>query len=201
MRIVLASSNPGKLRELSALLTPHGFELLPQSAFTDESAVECGLTFVENAILKARHASRAAGLPALADDSGIEVDALHGAPGVHSARFAGESASDQDNLAKLIASLSSVEPSKRAARYQCVLAFICREDDASPVLAQASWEGQIIDAPRGRGGFGYDPIFVPHGHEITAAQMSAAEKNRISHRGKALAQLVEQMRTLRLSDA
>ncbi|HEY5810013.1 MAG TPA: RdgB/HAM1 family non-canonical purine NTP pyrophosphatase [Povalibacter sp.] len=190
MRLVLATSNRGKLQELQELLAPLGFEVLPQSQFTSESAQETGLSFVENAILKARHATRVSGLPAIADDSGIEVDALRGAPGIYSARFAGPGASDQVNLDKLLAELRG--ETRRTARYQCALAFMRWETDPSPLVCQASWEGRIIDEPRGSGGFGYDPVFeVEPG--VTAAELPAREKNQRSHRGKALRLLVEHL--------
>lgn len=190
MRIVLATSNRGKLQELQALLAPLHFEVLPQSQFTSESVEETGLSFVENAILKARHAARVSGLPAIADDSGIEVDALRGAPGIYSARYAGAAANDQQNLEKLLEELRG--ETRRTARYQCALAFMRWEADPSPLVCQASWEGRIIDQPRGSGGFGYDPIFeVEPG--VTAAQLPAHEKNVRSHRGKALRLLVEQL--------
>ena len=189
--IVLASGNAGKLRELTALLSPLGLELTPQSAFGLETPAETGTTFVDNALLKARFASRHAGLPALADDSGIEVDALGGRPGVYSARYAGEGATDSQNLQKMIEELHGVAPGRRTARYQCVIVLVRDADDPRPVIAQGSWEGLIIDAPRGSGGFGYDPIFVPAGFEHTAAELTAQQKNAISHRGQALRALIE----------
>jgi XTP/dITP diphosphohydrolase len=193
---VLATANPGKLRELQALLAPLGFEVLPQSHFTRESAAETAPTFIENAILKARHAAHAAGLPAIGDDSGLEVYALHGAPGVYSARYAGEGASDAANLNKLREQLRDISQTHRAARYQCALAYLRWDADPSPLLAQASWEGRIIDTPRGTGGFGYDPIFELPERSLTAAELSAEEKNGLSHRGKALRMLVDQLRAL-----
>lgn len=196
MRVVLATTNPGKLREFQALLAPLGFEVFPQSNYTGESAAETAPTFIENAILKARHAARAAGLPAIADDSGIEVDVLHGAPGVYSARYAGEGASDAINLDKLRGQLRGIPQTHRAARYQCALAYLRWDADPSPLLAQASWEGRVIDSPRGAGGFGYDPIFEIVERRLTAAELSAEEKNRLSHRGKALRLLVDQLRIL-----
>ena len=196
MRVVLATTNPGKLKEFQALLAPLGFEVLPQSDYTSESAAETAPTFIENAILKARHAARAAGLPAIADDSGIEVDVLHGAPGVYSARYAGEGASDAVNLHKLREQLRGIPQTHRAARYQCALAYLRWDADPSPLLAQASWEGRVIDSPRGAGGFGYDPIFEIVERGLTAAELSAEEKNRLSHRGKALRLLVDQLRIL-----
>jgi len=192
MRLVLATQNPGKLKELQALLTPLAIEVLAQSQFTDVAAEETGLSFVENAILKARHAARAAGLPAIADDSGIEVDALHGAPGIYSARYAGPGANDQANLEKLVRELRDVPAAKRTARYRCALAFMRWDLDPSPLVCQASWEGHIIDTPRGDGGFGYDPVFeLADGR--TVAELPALEKNRLSHRGQALRLLVEQL--------
>jgi XTP/dITP diphosphohydrolase len=193
MLLVLATSNRGKLQELQALLAPLSIEVLPQSQFTSVAAEETGLSFVENAILKARHAARASGLPAIADDSGIEVDALRGAPGIYSARYAGAHASDQENLQKMLRELRDVPTAEKTARYRCALAFMRWETDASPLVCQGSWEGRIIDVPRGTGGFGYDPIFeVEPG--ITAAELSAEEKNRRSHRGKALAMLVSELK-------
>jgi len=193
MLLVLATSNRGKLQELQALLAPLSIEVLPQSQFTSVAAEETGLSFVENAILKARHAARASGLPAIADDSGIEVDALRGAPGIYSARYAGAQASDQENLQKMLRELRDIPAAERTARYRCALAFMRWETDASPLVCQGSWEGRIIDVPRGTGGFGYDPIFeVEPG--ITAAELSAEEKNRRSHRGKALAMLVSELK-------
>lgn len=191
MRLVLATNNPGKIDELQALLAPLDIEVLRQSQFTQVAAEETGLSFVENAILKARHAARASGLPAIADDSGIEVDALRGAPGIYSARYAGAAASDQDNLEKLLRELRDVPPAQRTARYRCALAFMRWDLDPSPLVCQASWEGRIIDTPRGHGGFGYDPIFAIGA--VTVAEMPATEKNQRSHRGQALRLLVEQM--------
>ncbi|HWK75684.1 MAG TPA: RdgB/HAM1 family non-canonical purine NTP pyrophosphatase [Povalibacter sp.] len=200
MRLVLATQNPGKLKELQALLTPLAIEVLAQSQFTDVAAEETGLSFVENAILKARHAARAAGLPAIADDSGIEVDALHGAPGIYSARYAGPGANDRANLEKLVRELRDVPAAKRTARYRCALAFMRWDLDPSPLVCQACWEGHIIDTPRGDGGFGYDPVFeLADGR--TVAELPALEKNRLSHRGQALRLLVEQLPLVRGSAA
>ena len=190
MKIILASGNPAKLRELAALLAPLGLELIAQGALGIDSAAESGSTFLENALLKARHAARVSGLPALADDSGIEVDALGGRPGVCSARFAGEGASDEDNLQKLLAELHDVPPPFRQARYHCVIALVRRSDDPEPIVAQGTWEGEIAREPRGGGGFGYDPIFLPSGSHHTAAELEAAEKNTVSHRAQALRRLV-----------
>jgi XTP/dITP diphosphohydrolase len=194
MRVVIASGNPGKLRELNALLAPLGVQAAAQSEFTGAGAEETGLTFVENAILKARHACRVSGLPAIADDSGIEVDALHGAPGVYSALYAGAGASDEANLQKLLRDLAATPDAVRTARYQCVLVYMRDDADPAPMIAQASWEGRILESPRGAGGFGYDPIFQPLECEASAAELTAEEKNRLSHRSKALRALVEQLR-------
>jgi XTP/dITP diphosphohydrolase len=190
MRVVLASSNAGKLRELAALLAPFGFDLVAQTALGVNSPPETGATFTDNALLKARHAACATALPALADDSGIEVDALDGRPGVFSARYAGESASDAENLDKMLAEMREVPASRRTARYRCVIAFVRTQDDPGPVLATGTWEGRIIAEPRGTSGFGYDPIFVPVGLERTAAELTSDEKNVLSHRGQALRDLV-----------
>jgi XTP/dITP diphosphohydrolase len=190
MRAVLASGNPGKLREFASLLAPLAVELVPQAQFGIRPAAETGTTFLENALLKARHAARHAHLPALADDSGIEVDALGGRPGVWSARFAGEGASDAENLRHLLAELHDVPDGFRQARYQCVIVFVRSAGDQLPLVAQGSWRGTIIHAARGHGGFGYDPVFVPEGEQRTAAELSSAEKNAVSHRGQALRSLV-----------
>ncbi|HEU5443888.1 MAG TPA: guanylate kinase [Steroidobacteraceae bacterium] len=197
MKAILASGNAGKLRELAAILEPLGLALIAQSALGIDSPPETGSTFLENSLIKARHAARVSGLPALADDSGIEVDALDGRPGVRSARFAGEGASDAENLHKLLAELHDVPMEFRQARYHCVIAFVRRHDDPQPIVAQGTWEGRIALAPRGTGGFGYDPIFLPAGlpptpgHAATDGPRTAAEldpetKNRVSHRAQAL---------------
>ncbi|MEY4932465.1 MAG: hypothetical protein RLZZ403_785 [Pseudomonadota bacterium] len=192
-RIVLATTNSAKLRELEALLSPWQVEVLAQSAFTSDSVPETGLTFVENAILKARHAAARSGLPAVADDSGIEVDALQGRPGIYSARYAGPGASDADNLQRLLVELEGVRPDKRSARYRCALAYMRFESDPAPIICQASWEGCILTEPRGEGGFGYDPVFRVAGLDLTAAELPATEKNQLSHRGKALHMLVREL--------
>lgn len=197
MRVVLASGNKGKLRELASLLAPLGLELVAQSALGIETPPETGHTFAENALLKARFAAAATALPALADDSGIEVDALGGRPGIYSARYAGEGASDEDNLRKMLIELRDVPASQRSARYQCVIAYVEGPNDSRPVLATGTWEGSLIDEPRGLGGFGYDPIFVPHGFDKTAAELDAVQKNSLSHRGQALRMLVNQLQNLR----
>jgi guanylate kinase len=186
MRTVLASGNAGKLKELTAILAPLGLELVAQSALGMESPPETGTTFLENALIKARHAARQSGQAALADDSGIEVDALDGRPGVRSARFAGEGASDADNLHKLLAELHDVPLEFRQARYHCVIAFVRRHDDNQPIVAHGTWEGRIALVPRGKGGFGYDPIFEPADMHCTAAELDPRLKNEISHRAQAL---------------
>jgi len=186
MRVVLASSNPGKLREFSDLLANKGLELLPQSSLGITPPPETGTTFLENALIKARNAARLSGLPAIADDSGIEVDALDGEPGVYSARYAGENASDHANLEKLLDALKGVSDSRRGARYRCVIVYVRDADDARPLIGEGTWEGSILDGRRGLGGFGYDPSFVPANEVRTAAEMSTTEKHAVSHRGQAM---------------
>jgi len=186
MKTVLASGNTGKLAELTAILRPLGLALIAQSALGIDSPPETGATFLDNALIKARHAARESGLPSLADDSGIEVDALEGRPGVRSARFAGEGASDADNLHKLLAELHDVPMEFRQARYHCVIAYVRRHDDPEPIVAHGTWEGRIALAPKGSGGFGYDPIFLPANAHCTAAELDPAAKNEVSHRAQAL---------------
>lgn len=193
LRIVLATTNPAKLRELEELLAPWRVEVLAQSRFTRDSVAETGLTFVENAILKARHAAAKSGLPAVADDSGIEVDALEGRPGIYSARYAGPGASDSENLEQLLVELAGVPQERRTARYRCALVYMRFEADPAPVVCQASWEGTILAEARGKGGFGYDPIFKVAGLDVTAAELTSETKNRLSHRGKALRLLVQEL--------
>ncbi|SRR5690554_487727 len=192
-KIVLASSNKGKLKEFSELLAPHNIEILTQDELGIEPAEETGLTFVENAILKARHASAASGLPALADDSGLEVDALQGAPGVFSARYAGEGAKDEENNQKLLEALKEVPQAQRSARYHCVLVLMRHAQDPTPLICHGSWEGSILTEPRGTGGFGYDPLFWLPDSGCSVAELPAEQKNQQSHRGKALRQLMEQI--------
>lgn len=192
-RVVLASSNAGKLREFAELLAPTGMQLQRQSDLGIEPPPETGDTFLENALIKARNAARHAGLPAIADDSGIEVDALDGGPGVYSARYAGEGASDEENLEKLLRALESVPPEQRTARYRCVVVYVESADDPRPLIGEGAWEGTIILERRGRGGFGYDPSFVPRGETRTVAEMSAAEKHAQSHRGQALRAFLAQL--------
>ncbi len=192
-KIVLASGNAGKLREFQQLLSGCGFEVLPQSDFFSENAEETGLTFVENAILKARFACAKTGLPAIADDSGIEVDALNGRPGIYSARYAGAGAKDADNNAKLLQELAGVPQAQRSARYHAVLAFMRHAEDPTPILCHGIWEGVILEALRGEGGFGYDPLFWVPTHNCASAELSKAEKNRISHRGAAMQELLQKL--------
>ncbi len=191
-KVVIASNNPGKLREFAALLAPLGIEAVAQSALNISEADEPYDTFIENALTKARHASRLSGLPAMADDSGICVSALGGAPGVYSARYAGEPKSDARNNAKLVKALRDV--SQRRAFYYCSLVLVHSPDDARPLIAEAAWHGEIVLEPRGAGGFGYDPYFWLAQLKCTAAQLPAEQKNRISHRGQALALLIEKLR-------
>lgn len=190
--LILASNNVGKLKEFSALLAPINFDLHTQSEFNVPEAEEPHVTFVENAIAKARHASRLTGKPALADDSGVCVNALGGAPGVYSARYAGEPKSDQRNSEKLIADLAA--HADKSAYYYCVLVFVRHADDPQPVIADGRWNGEMIAAPRGQGGFGYDPHFWIPELQKTAAELSSEEKNRLSHRGQALRALIEKLR-------
>lgn len=189
MKLVLASSNAGKLAELRDLLGDASIELHAQSEFGVTDAEETGLTFVENALLKARHAARATGLPSLGDDSGLCVDALDGAPGLYSARYAGGHGDSAANIAKLLAALRDVPEAARTARFVCVLAVLRHAEDPQPLIAEGVWEGRILDAPRGGGGFGYDPVFFDPARAMGAAELDAALKNRISHRGIALARL------------
>ncbi len=190
-KVVLATGNKKKVEELNALLADLDYAVVPQSEFNVESVPETGTTFVENAIIKARHAARVTGLPAIADDSGIEVDALLGRPGVYSARYAGEDASDEDNLEKLLEDMNGVPAVLRSARYWCVLVYMRHADDPTPIICQASWEGSLATEPTGENGFGYDPIFNVPDLNCTAAELDPATKNSLSHRGKALAQLVK----------
>jgi len=199
-RVVLASSNAGKLREMSTLLAPLGLELVNQKTLGIDSVEETGTTFIENALLKARHAARKTKLPAISDDSGIEVDALEGRPGVHSARFAGDNASDGDNLRKLLTEMHDVPAEFRQARYHCVIVFVRDANDDDPVIAHGTWEGQIATQPRGSGGFGYDPIFIPAGMHSTVAQLTSEQKNDVSHRAQALRALVAELRGRHYAD-
>jgi XTP/dITP diphosphohydrolase len=191
--LVVATSNPGKLRELRALLADLPFDVIAQTDLGLMTPEETGTTFRENALLKARHAAAMTGAAAIADDSGLEVDALHGAPGIYSARYAGEGADDAANNTKLLAALAGISGDARGARYRCVLVFVAGPDDAAPLIAEGVWDGIILDTPRGSAGFGYDPYFwLPEFH-MTAAELDPAEKNRISHRGIALEALRGQL--------
>lgn len=189
-KIVLASGNKGKLREFAQLFSQFNTEVVPQSTFNVTEAEETGLTFVENAIIKARHACESTGLPAIADDSGIEVDALNGAPGIYSARYSGPGATDEKNLQALLNALDNIPESERTARYQCVIVFMRHAKDPTPLICQASWEGRVLTTPQGDGGFGYDPIFWIEQHQCTAAELNAEQKHAISHRGKAIRQFI-----------
>jgi XTP/dITP diphosphohydrolase len=195
-KIVIATGNPGKLREFQALLVQCDFEAIPQSTFKVIDAEETGTTFVENAIIKARHACKHTGLPAIADDSGIEVDALNGRPGVFSARYSGVNANDANNNQTLLSELKEVPFEKRTARYHAVLAFMRHETDPTPILCLGTWEGIILTEPRGENGFGYDPLFFVPSHNCSAAELDKTEKNRISHRGKAMAELLTHLKKI-----
>ena len=193
-RLVIASGNAGKLREIGRILAPYGIEAVPQSAFNVPDCPEPHVTFVENCLAKARHASRVSGLPALADDSGLCVDALGGAPGVQSARYAGEPKSDARNNARLIADLQDV--AVRNAHYTCVMVYVRHPDDPEPVIAEGHWHGEIIDTPRGERGFGYDPYFLVPQFGQTGAELDEDTKNSVSHRGQALRDLVSKLKAL-----
>ncbi|MCB5191031.1 RdgB/HAM1 family non-canonical purine NTP pyrophosphatase [Methylobacillus arboreus] len=195
-KLVIASGNQGKLREIQVLLAPLSIEVLPQSAFNVPEAEEPFVTFIENALAKARHASRHTGLPALADDSGICVNALQGAPGVYSARYAGEPKSDPRNNQQLLQSLEGQQD--RHAYYYCIMVLVRHADDPQPLIAEGIWQGEILTEPRGNGGFGYDPLFLDAKTGQTAAELPAEIKNRISHRGHALTKLVQQLERLAL---
>jgi len=190
MEVILASGNRGKLDELSMLLADLPLTLRAQSEFAVEAVEETGLTFVENAIIKARHAAGVTGLPALADDSGLVVPALDGAPGVRSARYAGTAANDAGNVAKLLTALDAVPAAARGCSFVCVMVYLRHAADPLPLVATGQWQGRVLDAPRGAGGFGYDPIFLGVGESLTAAELPAAHKNARSHRGQAVAALV-----------
>ena len=194
-KLVIASNNPGKLREIDRILQPLGMEILPQSAFNISEVEEPYCTFIENCLTKARHASEHSGLPALADDSGICVDALNGAPGVYSARFAGDPKSDQRNNEKLLELLQH-EPNRKA-HYYCIMVLVRHPQDPQPIIAEGSWHGEIIDTPRGSGGFGYDPYFLVPKLGQTGAELALDVKNGISHRGQALAALVAKLNRFR----
>jgi XTP/dITP diphosphohydrolase len=192
-RLVIASNNRGKIAELTELLAPLGLQPVAQGELGVGEAEEPAVTFVENAILKARHAARETGLPALADDSGIAVDALGGAPGVRSARFAGDSATDDQNIDALLEALEDVPEGQRGAQFHCVLVFLRHADDPTPIICHGRWPGSILRSRQGTGGFGYDPVFLVPEHGCSAAELSREEKGRIGHRGRALAQLIEHL--------
>lgn len=189
-KIVLASANRAKLAELQACLQHLSFTIIPQTECQLESVAETGLSFVENAILKARHAAQATGLAALADDSGLVVDALQGLPGIHSARYAGEHATDQDNIDKLLAAMQDIPDEQRGAHFFCVIVLMRHAKDPVPLISQGCWQGVILRAPQGEHGFGYDPVFYLPDHRRTAAQLPAGQKNSISHRGQAITNLI-----------
>ena len=195
-QIVLASGNAGKLREIAQLLEGLNLEILPQSEFNVPEVEETGLTFVDNAILKARNAAHYTGLPAIADDSGIAVDVLRGRPGIYSARFAGIGASDEENLEKLIRMVEPFPDEERTARFICSMVYIRHEEDHVPVIAEGVWEGQLLIDPKGQNGFGYDPIFYVSSQQCTSAELPPEIKNKLSHRGQALRKLLEQLSSL-----
>ena len=194
-RIALASSNPGKLTEFNQLLADSGRSFVAQSAYAVEDVEETGLSFVENALLKARHAARLSGLPALADDSGLCVDHLHGAPGLYSARYSGGHGDSAANNAKLLRELDGVPTERRGAFFICVLVLLQHADDPAPLIAEGRWHGRVLTEQRGTQGFGYDPLFLPDGETVSAAELPPGLKNRISHRGRALAQLRHRLET------
>lgn len=195
-QVVLATNNAGKARELAAMLAHLGLEVRAQSAFGVKEADETGRTFAENAVLKARNAAAQTHLPALADDSGLEVDALGGAPGLYSARYAGPKASDSDNLKKLLAALAGLPEAKRTARFRCALAWL-PAPEAEPQIFEAAWEGRILETPRGSNGFGYDPVFFVPEQGCASAELPPADKNRLSHRGQALAKFIAHLKAQR----
>ncbi|MFK3663212.1 XTP/dITP diphosphatase [Scandinavium sp. NPDC088450] len=193
-KVVLATGNAGKVRELSSLLSDFGLDVVAQTELNVESVEETGLTFIENAILKARHAAKVTGLPAIADDSGLAVDVLGGAPGIYSARYAGEEATDQQNLEKLLVALKDVPEDQRQAQFHCVLVYMRHAEDPTPLVCHGSWPGVITREAAGNGGFGYDPIFFVPEAGKTAAELSREEKIAVSHRGQALKLLLEALR-------
>lgn len=192
-KIVLATGNQGKVREMADLLSEFGFDVVAQSDYTVSEVAETGTTFIENAIIKARHAAKETGLAAIADDSGLEVDYLQGAPGIYSARYAGEGASDQQNLEKLLAAMENVPEAQRTARFHCVLVLMRHHQDPTPIVCHGVWEGRILTEPQGEHGFGYDPIFFVPEDQCASAQLEPARKKQLSHRGKALKQLFAQL--------
>ncbi|PJE80734.1 dITP/XTP pyrophosphatase [invertebrate metagenome] len=195
-KVLLASGNKGKLAEFRHLLTPLHRDVIPQSNFSVDSVEETGLTFVENALLKARHAARVTGLPVLADDSGLEVDVLEGRPGIYSARFSGEHASDADNNQKLLQLLSGTETLQRTARFQCLLVYLRHAEDPVPLICQGTWEGYIVEEPRGENGFGYDPLFFVPSEHCTSAELSQDRKNQLSHRARAMKAMANKLKLI-----
>lgn len=193
MKVVLATGNKGKLTEFRQLLAGLDMDVVPQSDFDIPDAIEDGLSFVENAIIKARHAAKLTGLPAIADDSGLEVDMLNGAPGIYSARFSGENATDEKNNLRLLSLLQEIPKEQRTARFQCLLVMMRHAEDPTPLICQGTWEGRISFAPQGDNGFGYDPLFLIPELGLTSAQLEKTEKNRISHRGQAMGLLLEKL--------
>jgi XTP/dITP diphosphohydrolase len=194
-KVVLATGNKGKVTELARMLCGLGIEVLPQSEFAVIDAAETGSTFVENAIIKARHAAKQTGLPAIADDSGLAVDALGGEPGVYSARYSGDLATDQTNIIKLLDAMSDIPKDKRQAKFLCVLVFMRHTHDPSPIICQGEWHGEIATEQQGENGFGYDPVFWIEEQNCSSAQLSPEQKNRLSHRGRALSQLLVQLQS------
>jgi XTP/dITP diphosphohydrolase len=194
-KVVLATGNKGKVKELARMLSGLGIEVLPQSEFAVTEVAETGSTFVENAIIKARHAAKQTGLPAIADDSGLAVDALGGAPGVYSARYSGDQATDQSNIIKLLAAMADIPKERRQAKFLCVLVFMRHADDPTPIICQGEWGGEITTEQQGENGFGYDPIFWVEEQNCSSAQLSPEQKNVLSHRGKALKLLLTQLQS------
>ena len=194
-KVVLATGNKGKVKELAGMLSSLGMEVIPQSELSVSDAAETGSTFVENAIIKARHAARNTGLPAIADDSGLAVESLGGAPGVYSARYSGEQATDQSNIKKLLHAMSDIPKEKRQAKFLCVLVFMRHSDDPTPIICQGEWSGDITTEQHGENGFGYDPVFWVNEQNCSSAQLSSEQKNALSHRGKALKLLLTQLQS------
>ncbi|MBJ2146765.1 XTP/dITP diphosphatase [Vibrio sp. IB15] len=193
-KIVLATGNQGKVREMAGILSEFGFDVVAQSEFNVSEVAETGTTFIENAIIKARHAAKETGLPAIADDSGLEVDFLKGAPGIYSARYSGEGATDKQNIEKLLDAMQGVEVAKRTARFHCVLVLMRHENDPTPLVCHGKWEGQILTEEHGENGFGYDPVFFVPEENCASAELEPSRKKQLSHRGKALASLFEALK-------
>ncbi|MDA0155554.1 XTP/dITP diphosphatase [Vibrio sp. Makdt] len=193
-KIVLATGNQGKVREMAGILSEFGFDVVAQSEFNVSEVAETGTTFIENAIIKARHAAKETGLPAIADDSGLEVDFLKGAPGICSARYSGEGATDKQNIEKLLDAMQGVEVAKRTARFHCVLVLMRHENDPTPLVCHGKWEGQILTEEHGENGFGYDPVFFVPEDNCASAELEPSRKKQLSHRGKALASLFKALK-------